>query len=277
MIIAMVKQTNIAYAPDEICKAINKHTDHTCFVTGDMKEVKDADVVHYHNKYLKCQNGKQVIQFHSEPERVNLSCPCKKLVIAQYHATLPEYRKCSVVRNIINLDTGIYTQPLFHPPKLKIGYSPSTTVKQSDWFDKGYAQTKEILERAKKELSIDYDIICGVSLEESLRRKASCSVVIDECVTKSYHRSALEGLALGKMTICSIGDDVQEIVKKSCGDYLPVENINIDSLYDFLTNISRKPITKVNNKGKDNRQWMETYWNPKDIVNEYIKIYEELK
>ena len=125
--------------------------------------------------------------------------------------------------------------------------------------------------------NIEYDIIINVPLNECLKRKSKCNIIIDECVTSSYHRSGLEGLALGKMTICSIGKEVEKVIKDTCGcDNIPFENIWIDNLENELIKIIDLGREYINNKGEENKKWMERYWNPIDIANEYINYYEEI-
>jgi hypothetical protein len=276
MIIGMYKKTRIAEAPDELCRAINNLTEHSCFITDNIEVLKKADIIHWHNTYKDINHPKQVIQYHSEPQRVTLNAPFQKLVISQYHATLPEYRDCIRVRNIINYNFKYYKKATF-PNRLRIGFSPSKTQRINEWYNKGYPETKEIFDRLKKEFpKMEFDIISGVSLEEAILRKSKCSVIIDECMTPSYHRSALEGMALGKMTICSVSDEIQTIVKDVCGDFLPIENVKIDKLYDFLKNLNNLKLDDINKKGLENREWIETFWSQEKIIQEYLEIYGEL-
>ena len=134
----------------------------------------------------------------------------------------------------------------------------------------------EILKKVSKLKNVECDIITNETLNECIKRKAKCNIIIDECVTESYHRSGLEGLALGKMTICSFGNKVENIIKETCGcDKIPFENIWIDSLENNLLKIINLGSDFINNKGIENRLWMEKYWNPLDITNEYINYYKE--
>jgi hypothetical protein len=96
-------------------------------------------------------------------------------------------------------------------------------------------------------------------------------------VTKSYHRSGLEGLALGKLTICSLGSDVETIMKAASGaPTIPFVNVWIGDLEKRLSEIIKaNDIQNILTIGEDNRKWMEKYWNPKTIVNEFIKIYKK--
>lgn len=272
MIIQQYKKSPLAFAPDEISKCINKYTPHTSFV--DAKVHREANLIHFHNRWENTTQ-KQIITFHSEPERVNRSYNHFKSVVAQYHATLPEYAGFHPIRNIIDFYQPSYE--MVKPKKHRIGFSPSVKTKINEWYNKGYEETKQIMEEVASLLDVEIDVIHGVSLQEALERKSRCSIVIDECVTKSYHRSALEGLALGKMTICSIGEDVQEIVKKTSGEHLPVENVDIKYLRSFLLEILEKySVQDLHEIGIERRLWMEEFWNPKDVIQDYLKMYRSV-
>ena len=201
-----------------------------------------------------------------------------QMVIGQYQATLKEYENYKIVRNIIDFNRKIYNIKYASTNEIKIGYSPSVTKKsdRSNWETKGFNRTIKIIKKLAKLKNIKYDIITNVSLEECIERKSKCNIIIDECVTESYHRSGLEGLALGKMTICSLGNKVENIIKETCAcDKIPFENIWIDSLENNLLKIINLGSDFINNKGRENRLWMEKYWNPLDITNEYINYYKE--
>lgn len=272
MTIQQFKKSPIAYAPDALADCINKYSDHNSFVSNTINN--KADIIHFNNKFIQTDK-KQVIQYHSEPEKVILNYPGKKLVLGQYHCLLNEYKDCQIVRNIIDLEDKIYDYKEIN--KIRIGYSPSITKAVNVYYDKGYLETMPILERLKDKYKIEVDIITNVSLEECIERKSRCSIIIDECKTVSYHRSGLEGLALGKLTICSLSSQMCKVIKKiSNSNYQPFENVLIDNLEVYLCSIIEDKPWIVNEIGYRNWEWMRKYWNHKDIVREFIKIYKEL-
>lgn len=287
-----VKRTKLALAPEELIKALQTHCSKEINVVISNVPVTGYDIIHYHNIYVPCDVNKKCIQFHSEPTRVTLNSstvhncdtfPSTKFVLAQYHATLKEYKDCVHVRNVINFDTDpLYTLTPRMSKTLKVSYSPSVTTRVNEYFDKGYEATKKILENVK---GIEFDIIIGVSLEECLKRKADSDIVIDECVTGSYHRSGLEGLALGKMVICWVNDETKKVMlnAKSKRNTLeiddrpfPFENIKITELEEFLNDCVQRPIEDIRRIGTKNREWMERWWHPRDIANDYLKFYKNL-
>jgi len=273
--ILLIKRSKLAEAPDELAKAINKYTPHHADI--DCVPLKNYNVLHYNNIFIPTSHTKTIIQYHSEPSRVTFknkfeNFPKTELVLSQYHATLPEYSHCQIVQNVINFETDLYNLH-FNENKLKIGYSPSITKNVNRYYNKGYDETKKILESLE---NVEIDIITGQSLEECIRRKSKCDIIIDECVKGSFHRSGLEGLALGKMTICWINDSVVEMLKENISKEIPFENIYINNLKEFLEKCQKMSRTEIHDIGKKNRKWMETHWHPKDIANKYIQIYKNL-
>jgi len=266
MKIQISKPTPLANAPDELCYAINKWTPHQAFMSNEPSEY--ADIIMFSNAYFPT-DVPAAIWYHSEPEwpGVMLDCPYRKLVNAQYHATLPEYADCTPVRNVINFDRPEYNIKPIHNPR--IAYSPSAKKNVGRWHHKGYKETNAAL----KASGLKHDIITDVPLCECLERKRNCSIVIDECVTGSYHRSALEGLAMGKVVVGYLSDEVNAVATKACGAWLPIRNTRMYELGDTLKGLTETNLVK---DGFMNRVWMLNNWHPARIANEFVKIFEEV-
>lgn len=264
-----VKHTDIAMAPDALAECQNKYGIKAAVNDYDM----DYDIVHFHDKYSEV-DFPSVIQYHSEPGyRVDLNVKIPKLVINQYHATLLNYYDCNIVQNIIDMDSDVFRDTKVGG--IRVGYSPSSKSKQSEWANKGYNETLDILDdvlRIRGDFS--FDVITDVSLSECLERKRKCNIIIDEVATDSFHRSALEGLAGGKMVICTTSTKVRDVVRMSTGaTRIPFENIDILHLKNFLLSVTNEQALKI---GEANRKWFEKYWHPYKIVRDFEKIYTEV-
>lgn len=288
--------TPCANAPDTLASCINRYTDHSCRLWypkhGQKWNLQSyhqerADLLHFHNMF-KGTIKPSIIQYHSEPllagaessnRGLSLNPPkeCKKLVVAQYHAGLEVYKNCIPVRNIIDFENPRYDSKIIKD-KIRIGYSPSISDEMAFgvWHYKGVRVTTTVLKLVARQFpGVEVDIIANVSEEECIRRKRECNIIIDECVTPSYHKSGLEGLALGKLTISWIDSKVAKILKKASGsDVNPFHIVYVGWLEDELVKICSRGIDYILEEGKKNRQWMEEYWRPADIVQEYIDIYE---
>lgn len=277
--------TPIAKAPVELASAINKFSkNYRCSMIGhgaaNPESVPAYDILHAHNLLPSVNRGKKtILQYHSEPFQVDLKSRVdKRLVISQYHATLPEYSDCKIIRNVIDFTTAQYT-PKSISNVVRIGFSPSRATKLGKWHDKGYAVTVGVLNKIKKIYGrdVEIDIITGVPLEQCIARKSNCNIIIDECVTTSYHRSGLEGLALGKMTICSLSPEVEKVLLTSSGATdSPFINVWSNDLEIELCKIIDSGIESILSKGDASRAWMNRHWHPQTIVGEFTKIYDTL-
>lgn len=279
------KRTPLAGAPDDLSSAINDYSDWESVVIQSKDDLPtDGSLVHFHNQFLH-YDGPKLIQYHSEPKnrgcmnpvehKINDNLPTYRLVISQYHATLAEYSMCKVVRNVIRFDRPMFA--VRPAERHRIGYSPSTKLVINEWFDKGYEKTAEILEALQKANGVEYDIIHNRPYAECIERKSRCSVIIDECKTGSFHRSGLEGLALGKVTICHMLPEVEKVLLKAAGSTRnPFFCCPLNQLAEWLEEWTLAPPEEVNEIGLLNRQWMEKHWHPRDIVAEFIQHYENV-
>ena len=124
------------------------------------------------------------------------------LVVGQYQATLPEFAGWSVVPNPVPTWEPAY-MPGTKPDVVTICYTPSGRHERYPaghrlyWHSKGYETTMHVLDRLAATLPIRLEVVRGQQLAhaEALAMKRRAHIVIDECVTGSYHRNSLEGLA----------------------------------------------------------------------------------
>ena len=279
MKIAHYKRTNLALAPDEIVRATNEFTVHKA-VLNPPPDYK-ADIWHFHNRIhpkLKYAPN-QLLQYHSKPGICDKLFPGCKISIAQYPALYPEYNLSGIVRNIIPIHDPMFKPSYVELPYIKVGYSPSNILQtRGESDDKGYHETINILSKLVKTYpnKFTFDPIIEVSYDECIRRKNQCNVIIDECITGSYHKCTLEGLALGKLTICSLSKEIEKLLFPYCMAAHPIQNIGIMDLEDFLSGCIKFGPSWLIPRGKKSREWMEKYWRPQDIIRDYISIYEDI-
>lgn len=292
-IIIFYKFSRLANAPDEIFKILEKYNNEynkeyiLHFVNNKpvllnflLKKYKDERViVHFHNKYLKSsllnqKNVKKIIQYHSEPSRVNLRVPKDyyRLVLNQYHCTLKEYSGCHIIRNSFFNDKKI----IFNK-RIKIGYYPSTTIRHNKYYDKGYPETLQILYRIHKFFpNVIIDVKHGISYAECINRKRDCHIIIDECKTGSFHKTTIEGLSLGCIALVNISKKLGDIHKKLYGIELPVINVNLKGL-EYCLNILLKTKKSVLEKmALEKMNIFNKYWNHKIVSKEYFDIYKSV-
>ena len=285
-------KTRIAYSPTLLVNSLNKFTDHEVRAATTTKTFRqivrdwEPDVVHFHNRWLCCQDSEgkiaKFIQYHSPPNECQTTGSyiengdIHRLVIAQYHATLPVYSDCTVVRNHVD-----FTEPIYDISevrgKIRVAFSPTTKISKG-FANKGWGPTEDILKRLKAEFPnrFDYGIMCNQPLKDCLEFKRSCNVVIDECATGSYHRSGLEGLAMGKLTICSVSAEVGAVMLKACeASTVPFENVWLKDLHAYLRQLVLDGPDRAIQVGARSRAWMEEFWHPEAIMKEFSNLYTE--
>jgi len=270
------KQTPLALAPDAISEALSRYHGIDSRLVTRPEDVPTGGeaICHFHTKQHPVLTGcRRLIQYHSPPNCCDLrpEAPVYRLVLAQYHAMLPEFAGCRVARNVVNFEEAAYDPQWVDT--LRIGFSPSWRGKTKHG-DKGVDETVAILDRLRERHGIEYDVIERVPLDECLRRKARCSILIDECKTGSYHRCTLEALALGKVAVCWIRPELEALLRRLYGGSLPVVNCTLERLYAELLEVAGCGC--LAHWGEENRRWMERHWHPRDVAAEYVGHYRRL-
>jgi len=276
------------------CIAPGKYSDGRdfgCDVHPAQTELRDellnrADIIVAHNGgptgqrwFRKVLRQKQVCTiYHSQPERVDrmlewLGAPVA--ILGQYQLRLYDGQYL-IVGNLIPLD-----EPDYRPAesatrqlgKVRIAYAPSNASACFDrkasafWDNKGYQVTVGILARLAKRADVEVDVITGCALKECLARKRQAHVVIDECVTGSYHRSSLEGLALGTVVI-NAADRLSLDAARHCagGAEPPFVISRLDGLLRKLTELVEAGPDELVRQGLAGRRWMEQCWSPAELI-----------
>lgn len=255
--------------------------------------VLQADVVHFHNFYSKqylfrkypylwpeVKKKPRVWQAHSQRSIEWMDITeglrdqrAKHLVIGQYHPR--EWPECEVVPNIVD----IWDEKLMPTKRdndlMRVAFSPSR-IGLKGWDNKGYEVTKPVLQRLVDEGLIEAEIIYDYPYEKCLKHRRVADVVIDECVTGSYHLTSLEALSQGQCTVAGLDNIQLETLATLTGTKShPWFVARADTLYDRLKMLAEHTPT-VKMYGLQARAWMEKYWNPKDLTARFVKIYEEM-
>ena len=244
--------------------------------TGEaVTKLNDADVIFCHqgkpyNAEWYPKHKPTIGWYHSQLTASAINRNLEKdgwpwCVVGQYQTRL--YENAVPVPNLYPLK-----HPFFQPQKkcdnITIAYSPSNTD-GTGWDDKGYQKTVDILNR----IPCQVDIIRGVPIEECLSRKAKAHMVIDECVTGSYHRSSLDGLAFNCCVVNNCDDLCLENIKRMTGaTYVPFVSVGIEILEQYLQ-------TWLQRYESDNtleRSWFEEYWNPTNLIERnFLPLMEQ--
>ena len=261
--------------------------------------VTEAEVIHCHNYLYEQQifrsyphlveivkNKPKLVQYHSSRHSVeNFETTLKddtvrKAVVAQYHVRL--YPECEfVVPNVLPIFEEPY-RPLESRRKLPfitISYAPSN-VNCKGWDDKGWSETKPVLDRIERSGAAVSQVMHGVPYEDCMTQKRLADIGIDEIVTGSYHLSALEYMAMGAIAIANPDNLTIEAMRRIVGDdginSLPLVVANKNNLEATLRSLLRNGKPFIIEQGQKSREWMETFWNPRNHVKLFESIYEKL-
>jgi SAM-dependent methyltransferase len=193
------------------------------------------------------------------------------LVVGQYQATLPEFAQWTAVPNPVPFwEEAFKPQP--KPGTITICYTPSgkhERYAQGDrlyWHAKGYATTMRVLDQLAARYPVQLEVIRNgqVSHAESLAMKRRSHIVIDECVTGSYHRNSLEGLATGCVVVNGVGQKPEiASVLQHCAESgeMPFERATLDNLEQVLAALLQQGSESLAARGAQNRLWLERHWN----------------
>ena len=193
------------------------------------------------------------------------------LVVGQYQATLSEFAGWSIVPNPLPLWESDF-RPEQKPEIVTIAYTPSG---QHDsypeghrlyWHGKGYHATTAVLDTLARRFSIEVISVRHrqFSHAEALSAKRRAHIVIDECVTGSYHRNSLEGLACGCIVINGVqqGGAVAEVFSRCAPNSgkLPFVQATLDTLEHEISALIEAGSNALAMAGLCNRAWIENHW-----------------
>jgi len=203
------------------------------------------------------------------------------VVLGQYQSTLPDFKGWSTVPNPVPL-----WEPAFRPGDkenvVTICYTPSGKhdLYPKDhrlyWHSKGYDTTMRILESLQSRFSLRLEVVrdSQVSHAESLAMKRRSHILIDECVTGSYHRNSLEGLATGCVVVNGVGllpgvlQALRQIAQEE--DFNPFTFASLETLEHTLTTLIELGSEELVKLGAANRRWIEQHW---DFASQWERFW----
>lgn len=306
--------TPIAGVPEILARCISSHTAHraTCvWATGDYGNgvrfaggvqwsreraraeelIREADVVVVHNGKVLPQHARLlehkpiVTMAHNYAWNVDRRFVERGLpgvVVGQYQATLPEFAGWQRVPNPLPLrDARFQPEPKQGP--VRICYTPSGAHEAYPvghrlyWHAKGFQTTLRVLDELARLRGIVVEATRGrqISHDESLAMKRRAHIVIDECVTGSYHRNSLEGLAAGCVVVNGVGlvPAIVDVLRDCSGPDAasPFVSTGLGDLRATLMRLIDAGPAALAEQGAANRAWMERHW---DFTAQWTRFWE---
>lgn len=269
-----------------------------------MQLLRDAAIVHLHhffeldqnpfgiNFLRECRRARFIRQFHTHPltiahgdeicARTIVESPIPQLVIGQYHERC--YPRARVVPNIVPVEDDRYTPILRAGTDPVVFFAPTVDYPATDvdsertrWETKGARETVALLYRVVETCGKGRIVVrTSIPHDQCLREKQASDIAIDEMVTGSFHLTGLEALAQGLPTFAYLDarclDTLAELVG-TCGN--PWLNFRLEE--------AEKPLIELINDGELRREmgafardWMEKHYSDREMVNHYVRAYEDL-
>jgi hypothetical protein len=204
------------------------------------------------------------------------------VVIGQYQATLPEFKHWAVVPNPVPFWEPDFS-PAPKPDRITIAYTPSGRHERYApghrlfWHAKGFDTTMRVLKRLAetKGIAIETTAHRQIAHHDALSLKQRAHLVIDECVTGSYHRNSLEGLAAGAIVVNGVGilPGVAEIFSQCAPDSesSPFVFASLDSLEEALLTLISRGAGDLADQGRSSRTWLERHW---DFASQWTRFWQ---
>ena len=240
--------------------------------SADLVIVHNGKVDAVHRRLLK--NKPVVVMAHNYGWNVDMRLVERGfpgVVVGQYQATLPEFAGWQIVPN---------PMPLWEPEYLPgdkgevigIAYTPSGQHERYPvghrmyWHSKGFRTTMQVLERLARRVRLRIETTAHgkVAHAQALAMKRRAHIVIDECVTGSYHRNSLEGLATGCVVVNGVGALAAVVdAARRCApeaDRTPFVQSSLECLEDVISTLVANGARALAMEGCRNRKWMERHW-----------------
>ena len=254
-------------------------------------EIERADVIIAHNgkideRHRRLIAGKPIVTmahnyaWNVDTRFVQQGMP--GVVVGQYQATLPEFAGWRIVPNPVPLWEPAFS-PSVKPDVATVAYTPSGRHETYPadhrlyWHGKGYETTMRALEALSRRAAIEVLAVRDrqMSHADALAVKQRAHIVIDECVTGSYHRSSLEGLACGAVVVNGVGllPEVARVLRHCAGSGTdaPFVHASLSDLESALRDLIETGPAQLAQSGRANRAWLEANW---DFSTQWSRFWE---
>jgi hypothetical protein len=266
-----------------------------------MALIEKADILHIH-RYMDlsqkpfgldfdalAKQGKILVrQFHANPNVIAnrlkipvetvVNDPLPQLVISQFHERF--YPRARLVPNIVPIHDERYMPLDRSASPTKLFFGPSEVRRgawDSRWETKGAPETVRLLKRiSRQHEKAELVYVTDTPHEQCLSQKRACQVAIDELCTGSFHLASLESLSQGLPTLAYLDARMVNTLRAFTGaSDLPWINVHLSDSAPIIRRLIEDE-TLRRDLGVAARAWMETYWDDKDMVQHYVRAYQDL-
>jgi hypothetical protein len=262
--------------------------------------IRKADILQFHHfmhvdslvnpfqiNFCQIKKKSAIIMFHWHTSIDNIAknyeipktylenLPYRQFVIAQYHTRY--FPKAIPVPQIHEAEKNLQMKDS-NKNKITVFYAPSHTAPafSNRWESKGYDLISKLLHKLKQQGICNIDIAQNIPFAECQQRMHEADVVIDDLINGSFHLVTLEGLALGKPTICFMDHHTSTALIKVTMSYdLPIINAHYEDVEPIIRLLSLDDTLRTS-IAEYSKFWYEKYFSTKKLIQSYVKHYEQL-
>lgn len=238
------------------------------FGGGDIRPIRFTNA---RNPYFYIKNNSLVGILRDIRHKVRLKAFSKFIhyVVTDpefYDYMKPYFKKVYIFRQPIGLDEIECRIPdSFNTLPIILHIPTEPKVKGTDLIIKACDQLK------KEGYQFEFRLKRQLTQQELYKEITNCDIYVDELRCGSHGVTAVEAMCAGKPTITYIR---QDLLSKYPSD-MPLINANPDTIYDVLKDLILSG-EKRNKIGYLSRQYVEKYHDTKVVVDDLMKIYEDI-
>lgn len=137
---------------------------------------------------------------------------------------------------------------------------------------KGTKYVHEAIDRLKLEgFDFEYKKVEQLSHKEALELYKEADIIVDQLLCGTYGVLSVEAMALGKVVVANIREDVRSHLPED----FPIVLAKPETLYDVLKRYIINPVLR-HETGKQSRLFVESFHNADEIAKNLEVIYEKL-
>ncbi|SNR85343.1 Glycosyltransferase involved in cell wall bisynthesis [Anaerovirgula multivorans] len=267
---------------------------------------KYSDIIHFHNgntffrQYLDLsylhEAGKKIVMHHwgndvrsmakvrqlnpyalpssylsDEEIHNNLSMLSKYIdtAIVQDYEVYPYVKDYYKTVHVLPLACKINDLPVSYPDISKKIYKVIHAPTNRSF--KGSVYVEAAIHKLKQNTEFIYQAIENMSHEEALQAYREADIVIDQLMCGSYGMLSVEAMAMGKVVIAFIREDV----RKNFPVDLPIVNSKPETVYEVLSGLINNP-SSLAQIGRASREYVLKYHEMGVVTDQLCKIYQQL-
>lgn len=189
--------------------------------------------------------------------------------IVQDYEVLPYvkdyYKNVHVLPLAIDIQKFKASYPSIENKKPLLIHAPTNReFKGSDYIEKA-------IKKLKKSKSFTFKVIEKKSHKEALEMYMKSDIIIDQILCGTYGMLAVEAMAMGKVVVGYIRDDV----RKQLPHELPIVTASPKNIYKVLSELISNP-QKCHELGQKGRKYVEEYHDAEKVVKQLISIYKQI-